>query len=86
MKSAQIEVLYDDDWGSIEAIGDGVIQLLTSEPGQVGWRSFNGYQYGPNVLEVPGIGKERIPDIQKLQQATSSLYHGRIGLLLMGRE
>ena len=74
------------DWGSIEPIGDGKIMLLTTEPGRIGWRSYNGYQYGSNVLELPVIGRERIPEIQDLQQATRALYDGHSGMLLFGRE
>lgn len=85
-----LEVADEDrgcfDWGSIEPIGNGNVQMLTSEPGVVGWRKYNGYQYGPNELVVQEIGKERIPDIQKLQQATSVIYDGRAGLLLFGKE
>jgi hypothetical protein len=74
------------DWGSVEPIGDGHVMMLTSEPGRTGWRRYNGYQYGPNELELEGLGKERIPDIQNLQQATRAIYDGHSGLLLFGRE
>lgn len=74
------------DWGSIEPIGDGSVMMLTSEKGSVGWRQYNGYQYGQNVLEIAEIGKDRIPDIQKLQQATKAFYDSRAGMLLFGRE
>lgn len=72
------------DWGSLEPIGDGFVMLLTSEPGRVCWRKYNGYQYGPNELEIQG--KDRIPAIQNLQQATRAIYDGHSGMLLFGRE
>lgn len=85
---AGMEVADEDrgcyDWGSIEPIGEGKIMMLTNEPGKKAWRSYNGYQYGPDVLELSQIGKELIPDIQKLQQATRALYAN--GLLLFGKE
>ncbi|HUX57152.1 MAG TPA: hypothetical protein VMV77_09265 [Bacteroidales bacterium] len=85
-----LEIAEEDrgcfNWGSIEPVGDGKVIMLTSEPGQVGLRRYNGYQYGPNELEVGDSGRQRIPDIQKLQQATRTIYDGHIGLLLFGRE
>jgi hypothetical protein len=74
------------DWGSIEPIGDGSIMMLVSEPGKISWRRYNGYQYGEDQLVVTGLGKERLPDITKLQQATRAIYDGRAGMLLFGRE
>jgi hypothetical protein len=73
------------DWGCVEAIGDGAVMVLTSEPGGVGWRSYNGFQYGPNILELAELGNERLPDIRNMQKATKALYDGVMGLMLWGR-
>ncbi len=85
-----LEIAEEDrgcfNWGSIEPVGDGKVIMFTSEPGQIGLRRYNGYQYGPNELELSGSGKQRIPDIQKLQQATRTIYDGHTGLLIFGRE
>ena len=72
---------YDE--GSIEPIGDGNIMLLTFESGQIGWRAYNGYQYGPDVLEI--LGKQRIPEIQDLVKSIEAFYDGNAGMLLFGR-
>jgi len=84
-----LEVADEDrglyDWGSFEPIGDGRAMLLTNEPGGLGWRTFDGFQYGPNILEVAEIGNERLPEIGDMQKATRALYDGYMGLMLWGR-
>ena len=65
--------------------GDGRAMLLTNEPGGLGWRTFDGFQYGQNILEVAEIGNERLPEIGDMQKATRALYDGYMGLMLWGR-
>lgn len=74
------------DWGSMEPIGDGNVMLLTNEPSGIGWRAYNGFQYGPNVLEVAELGNERFPEFRHLQRATRALYDGMMGLMIWGRK
>jgi hypothetical protein len=72
--------------GSLESIGDGAVMLLTFESGQIGWRAYNGYQYGPDVLIDPNTGKQKIPEIQDLSKETIALYDGQAGMVLYGEE
>jgi hypothetical protein len=75
------------DWGSIQEISSGMYQLLTSEPGSVGWRKFDGYKYGDNELEVPKLGQfNYYRDISSLIRSTSALYDGEMGLMIWGRK
>ena len=71
--------------GSIEAIGNGNVTLLTYEGGKIGWRAYNGYQYSDDFLE--GImGRQRLPEIQDLSKSTKTLYNGQTGMMLFGKE
>ena len=58
------EVLDPDkglfDWGSIQDIGNGSIRLLTSEPGFVGMRDFNGTSYSDNKAFNEGLAMGRM--------------------------
>jgi hypothetical protein len=73
------EVLDGDkglfDRGSIQDIGNGNIQLLTSEPDRVALRQFNGTSYSDDKAFIPSLGQGRMSrDLQGLQHATASLY------------
>jgi hypothetical protein len=72
------------DRGSIEPIGQGSVMLLTYESGYLGWRAYNGYQYGPDQLEA-ATGRQRLPEIQNLK-VTNAFYDGKAGMMLFGRE
>ncbi|HUS89089.1 MAG TPA: hypothetical protein VMW91_06935, partial [Desulfosporosinus sp.] len=63
------------DRGSLQAIGNGNIQLLTSEPDRVCLRWFNGKSYSDDKAFIDGFGQGRLSkDLQQLQHATASLY------------
>jgi hypothetical protein len=75
------------DWGSIKETENGKYMVFTNESGGVGLREFDGFAYGANLLEVPGLqqtsyGKE----FRKLQQATCAIYDGHAGYLIWGRK
>lgn len=75
------------DHGSIREIESGIFIFLTEEPGGIGWRKFNGFQYGNNLLEVEKLGQSNwLKAIKALQKATCSIYDGVVGLLLWGKE
>lgn len=63
------------DRGSIQSIGNGNIQLLTSEPDRIALRWFNGNSYSDDKAFVASLGQGRLSkDLQNLQHATASLY------------
>lgn len=73
------EVLDGDkglfDRGSIAEIGNGNVQLLTSEPDRVALRQFNGTSYSDDKAFDAGLGQGRMSkDLQEIQHATASLY------------
>ena len=85
-----IEVLSPNigcfDNGSIRDIGNGNIRLLTSEPGYVGMRDFNGHSYSPNKAYIEELGMGRMSkDLNNLYHATASIYNGHDGYVLWGR-
>jgi len=75
------------DWGSIQQVGTGEYQMITSEPGGRGLRKFNGFSFGPNqVMDEPTGIKKFVKDLRRLQQATASLYDGLWGYVWFGKE
>jgi hypothetical protein len=73
------------DWGSIQPIEKGLYMMVTAEPGGVGLRRFDGYQFGPNELEVPRLGMDRyMREFRNLVKATSSIHDGFMGYILWG--
>ena len=84
-----IEILDSDkgmfDWGSIQPIGNEEVILLTSEPGFVGKRRFNGHSYGPNEAFTEELGQGRMSDdLNSLNHATATIYNGHDGYLIWG--
>lgn len=74
------------DWGSIREISFGIYRMLTSEPGGIGMRDFNGYTFGPNILVDESTGQTNYKDsIEGLQKATASLYDGEAGYIIWGK-
>lgn len=74
------------DFGSIQEIASGMYQYLTSEPGGIGWRKFDGYKYGENELLIPKLGQYNYyRDISKLMKETASIYDGEMGLIIWGK-
>lgn len=74
------------DMGSIQEIDNGNFIFLTAEPGGVGLRRFNGFQYGPDELEIQSTGETTLKKaIELLQKATSSIYDAIMGYILWGR-
>lgn len=74
------------DWGSVEEVEFGVYQFLTSEPGGVGMRKFNGFSYGANELELVDLQQPTwAKEMTDLQRATGSIYDGVAGYLVWGR-
>lgn len=75
------------DVGSIQAIGDGMVALYTSEPGSVGFRRFNGFKYGANEAVIAELGQGRFETvIENTQNASASIYDGFMGYLRWGRQ
>lgn len=75
------------DWGSIQEVDRGLYVMLTKEPSGIGLRTFNGYSYSDNMLEVRGSGHTTImKDLEKWQKATASLYDALAGFIVWGRE
>ena len=64
-------------------MGNGEIQMLTSEPGFIGVRRFNGHSYGENEAFSNGLGRLNT-DINNLWNATVSIYNGNTGYLIWG--
>jgi len=86
-----IEVLSPNigcfDHGSVQDIGNGEIRLLTSEPGYVGMRDFNGHSYSPNHAYIESLGMGRMnKDLNNLYHATASIYNGHDGYLIWGKK
>lgn len=75
------------NWGSLQPTGNGEVMLLTSEPGFVGRRRFNGTSYGPdeNFLEEYGQGRMS-QDINNMYNATASIYNAISGYIVWGKE
>ena len=74
------------DWGSIKDIGNGKIRLLTSEPGFVGMRDFDGSEYSENKAYAMDLGMGRMSkDLNNIYHATASIYNGHDGYVLWGR-
>lgn len=85
-----IEVLSPNiglfDHGSVQDIGNGEIELLTSEPGYVGLRKFNGHSYSGNNAYIESLGMGRMnKDLNNLYHATASIYNGHDGHLIWGK-
>jgi hypothetical protein len=75
------------DFGSIQNVENGAYVMLTAEASGVGIRLFDGYQYGPNLLEVGKIGHTTLMrDLDQLQKATASLYDAIMGYVVWGRQ
>lgn len=73
------------DWGSVQDIGNGEVELLTSEPNLIGVRKFNGLSYGPNRAFNDALGQGRLSKlINELQHATASIYNGHDGYIIWG--
>ena len=63
------------DRGSVQDIGNGNIQLITSEQDRAALRWFNGNSYSDDKAFVEQLGQGRLSkDLQNLQRATASLY------------
>lgn len=76
-----------DDFGSITEVGNGLFLMVTAESGVRGLRTFNGYQYGPNLLEDANLGVKRfVRDFQNLDRAGCALYDANVGYLYFGKE
>jgi hypothetical protein len=75
------------DWGSIQEVDRGLYIMLSKEPSGIGLRTFNGFSYSDNMLEVPGTGQTTIMhELEELQQATASIYDAIAGFIVWGRE
>lgn len=75
------------DYGSIQDIDKGLYVMLTKEPSGIGLRTFNGFSFSGNQLEIPKIGMTTIQkDLESIQNATASLYDAIAGYLVWGRE
>jgi len=73
------------DWGSVQDIGNGEVEMLTSEPNLIGVRKFNGLSYGPNRAFNDALGQGRMSKlINELQHATASIYNGHDGYIIWG--
>lgn len=73
------------DWGSVQDVGNGEVELLTSEPNLIGIRKFNGESYGPNRAFDDALGQGRMSKlINELQHATASIYNGHDGYIIWG--
>ena len=74
------------DRGSVQEVEYGVHIMITSEPGGVGIRRFNGYSYGPNELLDTQLQQFTwLKAIRGLQRATASIFDGLAGYILWGR-
>lgn len=75
------------DWGSIQEIDGGLYVMLSKEPSGIGLRTFNGYSYSENQLELSGLGHTTVMhDLEKWQKATASIYDAIAGFIVWGRE
>ncbi|MCP4651143.1 MAG: hypothetical protein GY853_13840 [PVC group bacterium] len=73
------------DWGSVQDIGNGEVVLLTSEPGLVGIRIFNGVTYGNNRAYIDELGMGRLSRLlNSIQHATTAIYNAHDGYLVWG--
>ena len=73
------------DWGSVAEVENGKYIMITSEPGGVGIRLFDGYSFGPNLLDDhSGMSKYR-RYFEQLQKATKGIYDGQSGYIVFGR-
>lgn len=74
------------DWGSIQEVQNGVYRLITSEPGGIGLRDFNGFSYGPNLFELQKTSQTNWMDaFRALRRATASIFDGLAGYIVWGR-
>lgn len=75
------------DWGSVQQIEYGIYRMLTSEPGGIGMRDFNGSTFGDNQLVNPKTGQTNWFDsFEKLQKATASIFDGLAGYIIWGKD
>jgi hypothetical protein len=75
------------DYGSIQEIDRGLYVLLTKEQSGVGLRTFNGFSFSDNQLEIPKLGHTTVMrDLEKWQKATASIYDAIAGYIVWGRE
>jgi len=75
------------DFGSIQEIDRGLYVMLTKEPSGIGLRTFNGYSYSDNQLEIAKAGHTTVMrDLEKWQKATASIYDAIAGFIVWGRE
>jgi hypothetical protein len=75
------------DFGSIQDIDRGLYVMLTKEPSGIGLRTFNGFSYSDNLLEISKLGHTTVMhELEKWQKATASIYDAIAGFIVWGRE
>jgi len=71
------------DPGSVQEVENGVIQLITNEPGGEAMRQFNGNKYSEvNLLEDATYGGRIKRTLEKTIKLSNSIYNGVLGYIL----
>jgi hypothetical protein len=70
------------DAGSIRPVENGVVMIITNEPGGEALRQFNGSSYGSdNFLIDPSMGGRIERAIQKTKKISAAIYDGFMGYI-----
>lgn len=71
------------DPGSVQEVENGIIQLITNEPGGEALRQFNGRNYSQeNFLVDASLGGRIMKAIEKTKKMSAAIYDGFMGYIL----